>query len=201
MFLAHKVVPSSGSTAISTFGPALMPTFSPMNSIGASSRSPSPITTVPSISVQLVEFAAHRVDRGLIRRLLVAMAAQPRRRHGRALRHPHDLEREDALEQHLRRNGNMGRHWRTPLNLAAAPAACTSTLQRIVRSDHALVFFDPYHLRPAADHLVALHRLQGAIDRILGGSVGNQNDRHRRSFALCARSVNAIGMTLHNRFN
>src|ERR1035437_7589777 len=49
MSLAHSVVPSSGSTAISTCGPALMPTFSPMNSIGASSRSPSPITTVPSI--------------------------------------------------------------------------------------------------------------------------------------------------------
>jgi len=32
MFLAHSVVPSSGSTAISTFGPALSPTASPMNS-------------------------------------------------------------------------------------------------------------------------------------------------------------------------
>jgi len=27
MFLAHSVVPSSGSTAISTCGPALRPTF------------------------------------------------------------------------------------------------------------------------------------------------------------------------------
>ena len=49
MFLAHSVVPSSGSTAMSTFGPVPAPTFSPMNSIGASSRSPSPITTVPAI--------------------------------------------------------------------------------------------------------------------------------------------------------
>ena len=49
MFLAHSVVPSSGSTAMSTFGPVLRPTSSPMNSIGASSRSPSPITTVPWI--------------------------------------------------------------------------------------------------------------------------------------------------------
>ena len=47
MFLAHSVVPSSGSTAISTSGPCLFPTVSPMNSIGASSRSPSPITIVP----------------------------------------------------------------------------------------------------------------------------------------------------------
>ena len=49
MFLAHSIVPSSGSTAISTLAPFLLPTFSPMNSIGASSSSPSPITTVPSI--------------------------------------------------------------------------------------------------------------------------------------------------------
>ena len=49
MFLAHRIVPSSGSTAMSTFGPCLVPTCSPMNSIGASSISPSPITTVPSI--------------------------------------------------------------------------------------------------------------------------------------------------------
>ena len=34
---------------MSTWGPDLLPTFSPMNSIGASSSSPSPITTVPSI--------------------------------------------------------------------------------------------------------------------------------------------------------
>jgi hypothetical protein len=34
---------------MSTFGPFLVPTISPMNSMGASSSSPSPITTVPSI--------------------------------------------------------------------------------------------------------------------------------------------------------
>jgi hypothetical protein len=50
MSLAHKVVPSNGSTAISTRGPFPVPTFSPMNSIGASSRSPSPMTMVPTIA-------------------------------------------------------------------------------------------------------------------------------------------------------
>jgi hypothetical protein len=49
MFLAQSVVPSSGSTAMSTLGPDPVPTFSPMNSIGASTISPSPITTVPSM--------------------------------------------------------------------------------------------------------------------------------------------------------
>jgi hypothetical protein len=35
---------------MSTFGPEPVPTFSPMKSIGASSISPSPITTVPSMT-------------------------------------------------------------------------------------------------------------------------------------------------------
>jgi hypothetical protein len=45
--------------------------------------------------------------------------------------------------------------------------------------DHALVFFDPDHLRPATDHLVALHRGQRPIHRILAGRIGDQDDRHR----------------------
>jgi len=54
------------------------------------------------------------VDRGLVRRLLVAVSAQPRRGDRRTFRHPHDLERQDALEQQLLRNGNMRRHLDTP---------------------------------------------------------------------------------------
>src|SRR5689334_12151461 len=50
MPLASSRVPSSGSTATSTSGPWPLPTRSPLNSIGASSFSPSPITTIPSIS-------------------------------------------------------------------------------------------------------------------------------------------------------
>ena len=47
--VAVMVVPSSGSRAMSTSGSAEspFPTFSPMYSMGASSRSPSPITMVP----------------------------------------------------------------------------------------------------------------------------------------------------------
>src|SRR5580765_5249322 len=47
---AVRRVPSSGSTATSTSGPPPAPTRSPLNSIGASSFSPSPITTTPSIA-------------------------------------------------------------------------------------------------------------------------------------------------------
>ena len=46
---AASRVPSSGSTAMSTSGGSPLPTRSPLWSIGASSFSPSPITTTPSI--------------------------------------------------------------------------------------------------------------------------------------------------------
>src|SRR5262245_6941750 len=48
--VAQRFVPSSGSAAMSTGALPSRPTFSPRNSIGASSRSPSPITMVPSMS-------------------------------------------------------------------------------------------------------------------------------------------------------
>src|ERR671935_2549847 len=47
---AVRRVPSSGSTATSTAGPLPSPTGSPLKSIGASSFSPSPITTTPSMA-------------------------------------------------------------------------------------------------------------------------------------------------------
>src|SRR5438477_563702 len=81
MALAHSVVPSSGSTAMSTCGPALMPTFSPMNSIGASSRSPSPITTVPSIGNL---FSSRRIERA-IHRVLAGCIGNQNHRHRRSL--------------------------------------------------------------------------------------------------------------------
>jgi len=49
MPLLIRVVPSIGSTATSTSGPSPLPTRSPLNSMGASSFSPSPITTTPRI--------------------------------------------------------------------------------------------------------------------------------------------------------
>ncbi|CAM5710197.1 hypothetical protein SVIOM342S_05652 [Streptomyces violaceorubidus] len=49
MPLAVSVVPSIGSTAMSTSAPVPSPTRSPLKSIGASSFSPSPMTTTPFI--------------------------------------------------------------------------------------------------------------------------------------------------------
>src|SRR3954447_7994506 len=47
---AVRVVPSIGSTAMSTAGGVPSPICSPLKSIGASSFSPSPMTTMPSIA-------------------------------------------------------------------------------------------------------------------------------------------------------
>src|SRR6476659_8286580 len=102
MFLAHNVVPSSGSTAISTFGPVLRPTSSPMNSMGASSRSPSPITTVPWIGSLL---SSRRIASTAA---WSAAFSLPRPRSRAALGHPHDLERKHALEHLVGLDGNRG---------------------------------------------------------------------------------------------
>ena len=48
---AVDVVPSMGSTAMSAFGGVPSPIRSPLNSIGASSFSPSPMTTTPSMAI------------------------------------------------------------------------------------------------------------------------------------------------------
>jgi len=56
--LDNRVVPSMGSTAMSTWGGEPAPTRSPMYSIGASSFSPSPITTTPSMEM---EFKVNRM--------------------------------------------------------------------------------------------------------------------------------------------
>ena len=53
MPLLISVVPSTGSTAKSHSGPSPLPTSSPLNSIGASSFSPSPMTTTPRIDTEL----------------------------------------------------------------------------------------------------------------------------------------------------
>ncbi len=48
---ATKFVPSTGSMAMSKAGPFLFPSISPVYNIGASSSEPSPITTLPIISI------------------------------------------------------------------------------------------------------------------------------------------------------
>src|SRR6202171_1008928 len=199
MFLAHSVVPSSGSTAMSTCGPVFIPTFSPMNSIGASSRSPSPITIVPSIGSLLSS------------RRIASTAAWSA---AFSLPWPRSRAADTAARSVTRtissvrmRSSNSCGGTEIWVDIGELPKTSQRVLvpqpivSRVARSDHALVFFDPYHLRPAADHLVVLHRLQRAVYRVLAGCIGNQNDRHRRSFLRRAVYVNALGMALHDRFD
>jgi hypothetical protein len=90
-------VHSSGSTAISTFGPAfdtdLFPNEQHWRFIALAFADHH-----GALNRHLVEFAAHRVHRGLIGRFLIAVTAQPRRRHCGAFGHPHDLERQNTLQ-------------------------------------------------------------------------------------------------------
>jgi class 3 adenylate cyclase len=133
MFLAHSVVPSSDLRAgvhadlLANEQHRRLVALAFADHNGALDR-------------QLVELAPHRVDRGLVGLFLLAVAAQPCRRYRRALRHPHDLERENAFEQQLRRNRNMGRHWQTPLDVTAGLATRT-IVSRAVRSGRRVSFF------------------------------------------------------------
>src|SRR5213078_3242199 len=81
-----------------------VPTCSPMNSIGASSSSPSPITTVPSMGSLL----SSRRMASTAAWSAAFSAPRPRSRNRRSLGHAHDLDREDAFEQELRLNGDRG---------------------------------------------------------------------------------------------
>ena len=122
MFLAHSVVPSSGSTAMSTLKSALVPTFSPMKSIGASSSSPSPITTVPSIG----NVSSSRRMASTAAWSAAFSSPRPRNRAAidrRALGHAHDLQRQNALEHQTVRNGNRRHHYCNLLAVRAVQSA------------------------------------------------------------------------------
>src|SRR5215475_3756891 len=214
MFLAHSVVPSSGSTAMSTCGPALSPTFSPMNSIGASSRSPSPITMVPSIGSLL---SSRRIASTAAWSAAFSLPWPRSRAADTAAR---SVTRTISSVR-MRSSSNCGgtEIW---VDIGALPSSIqarhpalptipvTRALQKLSRNwsvlelswNRALILLDPYHLRPSADHLVALDRLQGAVNCVLMRGVGDQQHGHRRTFPFRLTSVNStIGMALHDRFN
>src|SRR5258707_3323086 len=196
MFLAQSVVPSSGSTAISTCGPALMPTFSPIYSIGASSRSPSPITTVPSIGNLL---SSRRIASTAAWSAAFSLPWPRSRAADTAAR---SVTRTISSVRMRSSNSCGGTEiWVDISKLLESLYNGSCGPPSIIRARAALVFLDPYHLRPAGDHLVALHRLQRAIDRVLAGGIGDQDDRHLRSFPLRWRGVNAIVVALHDRFD
>src|SRR3981189_1509205 len=199
LFVARSGVPSKGSTAISTCGPAFMPTFSPMNSIGASSRSPSPITMVPSIGSLL---SSRRIASTAAWSAAFSLP-WPRSRAA-------DTAARSVTPTTPRvRMGSSNSCGGTEIwvvigelpQLHGGSSGAHIIISRIVRSDRALVFFDPYHLWPATDDLVALHRIKRPVYRLLICCIGNENARPRRSFPRRARCVNTVTMALHDRFD
>ena len=136
-----------------------------------------------AVDRQLVELAPHGVDGGLVGGLLVAVAAQPRRRHRRAFGHAHDLERQDAFEQKLRWNCNRRRHVILRLGRSVHPQAWRHAIRPT-----ALILLDPDDLRATGNHAVALHRRKRAAHGIFRCRIGDQDDRHRRLAAALAGS-------------
>src|ERR1700710_2356242 len=100
---AQSVVPSSGSTAMSQTGGLPSPICSPLKSIGASSFSPSPITTTPSIATEsstkrIASTAAPSAASWAAAGGGLAAAAAPAGgREGRGLGHPDQLQGDVAV--------------------------------------------------------------------------------------------------------
>src|SRR5262245_21070579 len=197
MFLAHSVVPSSGSTAMATCGPALRPTFSPMNSIGASSRSPSPITMVPSIGSLL---SSRRIASTAA---WSAAFSWPWPRNRAADTAARSVTR--TISSVRIRSSNSCGGTEICVDILSLLKSLGTLRTRTNNSKahetllHALVLLDPYHLRLSADDLVALHGVQRAAHGVFMRGIGNQDDRHWRRFR-CARGVDAFRMLLHDRF-
>ena len=100
-----------------------------------------------AVDRQLVELAPHGVDRGLVGGLLVAAAAQPRRRHRRALGHAHDLERQDALQHQVRLDGDRRRHVALVMSSLRRHSVVEPRPRSAQSTDTVSIFLDPDHLR------------------------------------------------------
>src|SRR5262245_53472548 len=210
MFLAHRVVPSSGSTAISTLWPPL-PTFSPMNSIGASSRSPSPITIVPSIgslfiSRRMASTAAWSASFSL-----------PRPRSRAAATAARSVTRTISIDR-MRSSmvavfPDAGLPWLDDISLRSSGQSPAGTrrvsLAHVLIGEpvttspgHALVLFDADDLRIVRNDTLFPDRLQGAPHRILARRISDEDHGRRRVRA--SRIVAAVrpraAMALHDRF-
>src|ERR1700722_2443791 len=171
MFFAHSVVPSSGSTAISTFGPAPVPTFSPMNNIGASSISPSPITTVPSIgrppSSRRMASTAAWSD--------FFSAPRPRRRAA----------------------ATAARSVTRAISMASARSRIGFDVI-VLPLQFGLVFLDPDHLWTARDYTVAAHGGERLVYSIFACRIGDHDDRNRLSGTARLNALPDL-VALHDR--
>src|SRR5262252_7729620 len=181
MSLAHKVVPSNGSTAISTRGPCPFPTFSPMNSIGAPSRSPSPIPIVPAI-------ARLFISRRMASAAWSAAFSLPRPRNFAAATAARSVTRAISSDR-IRSSGRVVLLWLADM--------CNSSI-----SPEQSILLDSDDLRLPGNDALILDGVQSTTHRILGCGVGDQNDRRRRrrTFRVIAAMGPAAWVSLHDRF-
>src|SRR6185437_2408767 len=187
MFLAQSVVPSSGSTAMSTLKPPLEPTCSPMNSIGASSISPSPMTTVPSMGRL---FSSRRIASTAA---WSAAFSSPRPRSRAALTAARSVTRTISIVRMRSSIRLCGTVIDDAISSLPRLVLCALFSPRAV-----LVLFDPDDLRPPGDYTVAAHRGERLVDRVLGGRIGDEDDGNR--IAGFAGIPPAALVALHNRF-
>src|SRR4051812_29091287 len=172
-----------------------MPTFSPMNSIGASSRLPSPITTVPSIGSLL---SSRRIASTAAWSAAFSLPWPRSRAADTAAR---SVTRTISSVRIRSSNSCGGTEIWVDIGVHSLNSSGWSPAQHRVARKPALVLFNPYHLRAAVDHLVVLHQLQRTVHRVFAGRIGNQNDRHRRRFSTRARIDVAVRMALHDRLD
>src|SRR5215467_9067128 len=206
MFLAHSVVPSSGSTAMSTSGPRLLPTVSPMNSIGASSRSPSPMTIVPLMgsllsSRRMASTAAWSAAFSLPRPVqrAAATAARSVTRTISSVR-----TRSKARSGWMVIDGRAPR----PSFFIPSPRACLAVVMSRLfqpsttsRVPILSVFLYADDLWLAQDHLIPPDCRKRPVHCVLGGRIGDQNDRHRLSSPGDLAAVRRLAaVALHDRF-
>src|SRR5205085_7093217 len=158
--------------------PVLRPTSSPMNSIGASSRSPSPITTVPWIgsllsSRRMASTAAWSAAFSLPR---------PRKRAA------------DTAARSVTRTISSERM------RSSIWCAWTVMVDMFPPWRRTLVLLNPDNLRRARYHPVPLDRRKGLAHSILGRRIGDEDDGDRPR-GLCRR-IAALrpGVPLHDRF-
>src|SRR4051794_31816524 len=211
MSLAHSVVPSSGSTAMSTLGPLRLPTRSPMNSIGASSRSPSPITTVPSMGSRLSSrrmastaawSAAFSLPRP--RRRAEATAARSVTRTSSSVRMRSMTLPGSTVMVSVAADAAMGvfapivGEWR----IANSEWRMAATALFAIRHSPLAPFLLPLdadHLRRLGDEAVGRDLVEGGADRGLGRRVGDEDERDGRAgLAVRVLGGGGVGALLHD---
>ena len=147
MSLAHSVVPSSGSTAMSTFGPVAVADL-------LADEEHRRLVALAfadhhrAVDLELVQLAPHGIDRGLVGGLLVATPAQPRGSDRGALGHAHQFERQDALDDVFASDRDGLAHGRL------------SSSFRSSRDPSELLALDTDHLRWLGDVPVGRHRVE-----------------------------------------